>query len=880
MWDRAKVLPFDRLSVRNMWIFAATVFVASFMYVLFASPTAHAADAEWNGDSIVYSGNTYDKIEPAKAGDSHDLPAGTLIYRYVEPTTSSANNPTTKAHLIYFTPGTDPTKAPSGTYVTYNYTKPDTYKNPSGKTTVTLTPQSSISEGTTSCAVEGLGYIICPATKILATAMDHLFDTLAGFLTVRPVQSSQENALYRAWSYMRNFANVSFVIAFLIIIYSQVTTVGLSNYDIKKMLPRLIIAAILVNVSYWICAAAIDISNIAGWSIQEIFISIRNNLVGTEGNSWDTFNFESITGVILSGSTAAAATLFAGYGLLLSAGSITGALWMLLPILVGVIVAVLVALLVMAARQAIITVLLIVSPLAFVAYLLPNTEKYYEKWQQLGLTMLLLFPIFSVIFGGSQLAGMAIIQNADSINVILLGMGVQVAPVVITPLLVKFSGSLLARVGGIINNPSKGLIDRTRKFAEERRDQAKARAFASPLNRKKRDAVARFSRNLDTKRRTREGWQKANEAMVDARWANNHNSHQIHAASEEAKMLHQTGESISQAAFERLRTTNGHRVQIGDVNMRVAKLDVDVSEAKTNAQWENLRSAESSLNTTPTHLTSQARQARELTIGSSVVARQIHSAQHEQQQDFANALQASDALQTEAGGIAEHGADSALAAAIAAKRKAYTEAVGEAGQIIKHLNLSASQRQELAKGNRVEIRDPSTGVLVKAFDHDSLYAREAAVDFQIKNGTVKEAEELIGLSGSTLVDFKTTISGAVAESQLGAKTVYMGGQTIDMISKGEIVSPDKLQGVVQDNIAKGKISADKLATIDKDAVESILKAAVSPDTSHMTPALQASLAAALAELKVNADYALNDPILKGKVSANVKPLLEDMVRRL
>jgi len=879
MWDRAKVLPFDRLSIRNMWIFAATVLVASFMYILFASPTAYAADAEWNGDSIVYSGNTYNQIESAKTGDSHHLPAGTLIYRYTEPTTSSANNPTTKAHLIYFAPGTDPTKASSGTYVTYSYTKPDTYKNPSGKTTVTLAPQSSASEGTTSCAVEGIGWIICPVTNFLASAMDHLFDILAGFLTVRPIQSNQENALYRAWSYMRNFANVSFVIAFLIIIYSQVTTIGLSNYDIKKMLPRLIVAAVLVNISYWICAAAIDISNIAGWSIQEIFISIRNNLVGTEGNSWDTLNLKSVAGVILSGSTATAATLFAGYGLLLSAGTLTGALYMLLPILVGMIIAVLVALLVMAARQAIITVLLIVSPLAFVAYLLPNTEKYYEKWQQLGLTMLLLFPIFSVIFGGSQLAGMAIIQNADSINLVLLGMGVQVAPVVITPLLVKFSGSLLARVGGIINNPGKGLIDRTRKFAEERRDQAKARAFASPLNRR-RDAVARLGRNLDTRRRTREGWQKANEAMVEARWANNHNSHQIHSASEEAKMLQQTGESVSQAAFEKLRTTSGHRVQIGDVNMRVAKLDVDVSEAKTNAQWENLRAAESGFNTTPSHLTTQARQARELTIGSSVVARQIHSAQHEQQQDFANALQASDALQTEAGGIAEHGADSALASAITAKRKAYNEAVSEAEQINKHYNLSASQRQNLAKGNRVEIRDPATGSLMKAFDHDSLYAREAAIDFQIKNGTVKEAEELIGLSGSTLSSFKTTISGAVAESQLSAKTVFMGGQTIDMISKGEITSPAKLQGVVQDNIAKGKISADKLATIDKDAVESILKAAVSPDTSHMTPALQASLAAALAELKANADYALNDPILKGKVAANVKPLLEDMIRQL
>jgi hypothetical protein len=861
-------------------MFAAAMFVATFMYTLVASPTVHAAtDADWNGDTITYFGNTYEKIDTAKTGDSHNLPAGTLIYRYIEPNASSPSSPTTKAHLIYFAPGTDPTKETSATYITYDYTPPNTYKNPFGKTTISLAPQNPVSPGTTSCAVEGIGWIICPVTNFLASAMDHLFDILAGFLTVRPAQTNQENALYRAWSVMRNFANIVFVIAFLVVIYSQITTIGLSNYDIKKMLPKLIIAAILVNVSYWICAIAIDLSNIAGYSIQEIFISIRNNLVGTEGNSWDVFSWKSVGGLVLSGGTAAAAAGFGAYGLLLSAGAVSGALYMLLPILVGVIVAVLVALLVMAARQAIITILFIVSPLAFVAYLLPNTEQYFKKWHELGTTMLVLFPIFSFIFGGSQLAGMAIIQNADSFNLIILGMGVQVAPVVITPLLVRFSGSLVARIGGIVNNPGKGLIDRTRKFAEERRDQRKAALFASPLNRR-RDAVARLGRRVDTNKRTREGWQKANEAMADARWANNHNAHQIHGASEEAKILHDTGEAIGQAAFNRLRTTDGHRVQVGDVNLRVAKLDVDVSEATANAQWENLRAAPSALNTAPGHLTEQARLAREQTIGSSVVARQIHSAQHEQQQDFSRALQASDALQTEAGGIAEHGADSALASAIAAQRKAYNEAVGEADQIIKHLNLSSAQRQDLALGNRVEIRDPSSGTLIKAFDSDSLYAREAAIDFQVKNGTVKEAEEIIGLSGSTLSGFRTTISQAVAQGGIGPKTVYMGGQTIDLITRGVITSPAKLTGVIQDNIAKGKISADKLATIDKDAVESILRAARQTDTSQMDPTLVARLAPALAELKANANYALNDDLLKGKVQTNVKPLLQDMITYL
>jgi hypothetical protein len=190
MWDDVKALPFGRVSIRNMCMFAAAVFVASFLYILLASPTAHAADAQWNDDTIVYFGNTYTSIGTSKAGDSHGLPAGTIIYRYVEPSTSSPATPTSKAHLIYFAPGTDPTKATDATYVTYDYTAPGTYKNAFGSTSLKLAAQNSTSDGTTSCVVEGIGWIVCPITNFLASAMDHLFNILAGFLTVRPVQLS------------------------------------------------------------------------------------------------------------------------------------------------------------------------------------------------------------------------------------------------------------------------------------------------------------------------------------------------------------------------------------------------------------------------------------------------------------------------------------------------------------------------------------------------------------------------------------------------------------------------------------------------------------------------------------------------------------------
>ncbi|RZM21168.1 MAG: hypothetical protein EOO88_34090, partial [Pedobacter sp.] len=122
-----------------------------------------------------------------------------------------------------------------------------------------------------SCRVEGVGWLICPVTKFMANIADKAYDlVLKELLAVQPlnVTAPTSDPLYQAWSVMRNLANIAFVVAFLIIIYSQITNVGITNYGIKKLLPRLIIAAILVNLSYWICALAVDASNILGSTLN------------------------------------------------------------------------------------------------------------------------------------------------------------------------------------------------------------------------------------------------------------------------------------------------------------------------------------------------------------------------------------------------------------------------------------------------------------------------------------------------------------------------------------------------------------------------------------------------------------------------------------
>lgn len=304
----------------------------------------------------------------------------------------------------------------------------------------------------TSCAIDGIGWIVCPVMNFMAKIVDFAYKMVSSLLTTPAVSTDTNSSLYKAWAVMRNFANVAFVIAFLIIIYSQISSVGITNYGIKKMLPRLIIAAILVNVSYWICAIAVDISNILGSSLKGLLEGAGNQLYtkGSTTQSGAGGVWDGLTVTVLAGAAGVAA-LYIGISALL-------------PLLLAALIAIITVVLVLTLRQALIIILIVVSPLAFVAYLFPNTESLFKKWRSLFQTLLLMFPIIAVIFGGSALAS-TIITNSAGGDFILATMaaGVTVIPLFITPIIMKTAGGVLNRFGAFINNPNRGPIDRMRK---------------------------------------------------------------------------------------------------------------------------------------------------------------------------------------------------------------------------------------------------------------------------------------------------------------------------------------------------------------------------------------------------------------------------------
>jgi hypothetical protein len=307
----------------------------------------------------------------------------------------------------------------------------------------------------TTCAIEGIGWIVCPVVRFLGKITDLAYGILANELLEVPAGEifKTSGTAYQAWSAVRNLANIAFVIAFLIIIYSQITGLGLSNYGIKRMLPRLFVTVILVNTSFWLCAAAVDISNVVGHSLKDILapgdgsfaFTIQSEGTSKTGNGWTDLAVAVL---------ATAALVYVGISVLL-------------PALVAVAFAIVTVVVVLAARQAIIILLIVISPLAFVAYLLPNTEQWFKRWMDFFKTMLLMFPVISLIFGASALASVIIMGAANGSPVVsIIGALIAIVPLFITPIVMKSAGGVLNRVGGFINNPNKGPFDRLRKGAE------------------------------------------------------------------------------------------------------------------------------------------------------------------------------------------------------------------------------------------------------------------------------------------------------------------------------------------------------------------------------------------------------------------------------
>ena len=340
-----------------------------------------------------------------------------------------------------------------------------------------------------SCGIDGMGWLICPLMTFMGGVADASYSVISQFLNIRPAifdEGSDAVGAKQAWSFFRDIANVIFVLLFLWVIFSQVSSVGISNYGIKKVLPKLIVGAVLVNLSFYICQLAVDLSNILGFTLKEALEGAVSGVGGSSSNS-----------AIASGLGAAVA------GILVLTGTVLfAALAVSIPTLLSLMLVLLVVLVILIVRQAAIVLLISIAPLAFAAWLLPNTESLFKKWVSMFRGLLMVFPIISLLYGAGKLAGAILMTTATSdpndtaITMQFAGLAASILPLGATPFVLQSSLNSLGNIGAKIGRMGANAHSR---FAGNAKGAAKGRVDNSVIG----DTKRKYSDFMNRKRASR-----------------------------------------------------------------------------------------------------------------------------------------------------------------------------------------------------------------------------------------------------------------------------------------------------------------------------------------------------------------------------------------
>jgi len=874
-------------------------------------PVYAAETAQRQGENLIFRHNTFKPYRGSDKGVAdRGLPAGVHLYEYT-PTTN-------RRQTIIFPAGSDPLRAKEATYVEYIFVEPDTYNKMDDAIAISVSGQQEAAPqnnggqnnqnnqnnggqagqnaqnngnnqngqaagnnqnnnqnndqqaqdkpaeqadkddgATTSCsgtALGSIGWIVCPVSNFMAWITDQLYQQVAQYLAVQPLQSGGDGTLFRFWAIMRDLANIAFIIVSLIVIYSQVTSVGISNYGIKKMFPRLVVSIIVVNMSFWLCAAAIDISNILGFQLQQLFVNIASTVNGADYNTLNKITWPNVMSALLTGSAGAVGAVV---GVSALVGATDGALAMAIPLLVGVLLAVIIAAVIIAARQALITILVIISPFAFLLHVLPSTEKYFDKWKDLFMTMMLMFPLMSILFGGSRLAGVAILTNgkdANNLNLIILGLAVQVVPLVLTPFVVRMSGSLLGRLGAIMNDPRRGIVDRTRTWAQQRADLRKSRVLAGDAQR---NWLGNAARRRALKKRAlqqrTDAYTKRFETMADLSAVGRSNDEYNRYTDLRGK----------EGAARRDRAWNARLLHDDELKQRALNTQLTTDEAKNAAHKLDALYDELKLGgEVPAGLSHglgrrayAAAEVGALTDIRSAMAQREVRAKIDRELLADGAVANADGvvlrrrmvdgqtLQDYATGVGHK--NLMVAGQTARLRKEFGEHVAAEDQLMRHFKLNSNQWQAMAATGDTAITLTDASGNQHTFRADNEYVKEAAIEHQFRAGSAGQKREIIRETGREIeyvaddgtvqvrqgynYDARATVSAEAVASGVAGAVPFVNDVTYDAILRGEYngAAAEKMHSLRQ--VFEGRLKAENFAGANDGALELIYSIPDLPD---------------------------------------------------
>lgn len=324
-------------------------------------------------------------------------------------------------------------------------------------------------EDDNSCESRGgvLAWIMCPVVMAADAALNWIDTQIQALLAVD--KGLYDNpGMKNAWASIRNIAYIILLPIMMVMVIG--TAVGIemfSAYTVKKALPRMVAAVIFITLSWPICTFLIGFFNVIGGGILGLITSPFNS-----------------PGRVVS--TLSLADLYGRGNLLLDllkflptvAGAAAGIIfilwmyWNVILLFAGI------AFMVLLLRSIFIVALVLLAPLAILAWIFPGNDKLWKSWWSLFSKLLIMFPLIMAILAVGRVfaviihdGGWGALQGTFLRPITILM--VYMLPYVFIPFTFKFAGGVFATISGIANDRSKGLFDRARKGREHKLERTK-----------------------------------------------------------------------------------------------------------------------------------------------------------------------------------------------------------------------------------------------------------------------------------------------------------------------------------------------------------------------------------------------------------------------
>ncbi|NTU69407.1 hypothetical protein HGB13_01065 [bacterium] len=185
-------------------------------------------------------------------------------------------------------------------------------------------------------------------------ALGHVNNWILGMIEKLLIVDVNNDGVVRAWGAVRNAANIMLVVALLFIALFNSIRFQIDYYTAKALIPRLAIAAIMINFSFLISKGIIDFGNV----FTNYFLTMTqfNNVL--EMNAAQNL----ISGVVTIGGAIIAGVLLGWFALIIAL------------IAIGILLAILFM------RIGLLYVITAVSPMVFLFSVLPFTRDLTKQW--------------------------------------------------------------------------------------------------------------------------------------------------------------------------------------------------------------------------------------------------------------------------------------------------------------------------------------------------------------------------------------------------------------------------------------------------------------------------------------------------------------------